>query len=117
MNQLDKCSVFVLAVVLLSGGCASTRMNKVSEGNVSASTTDAINITKDVMNGYGFDIQVLDPEDGSTRLKGTHANGQDVEIDIAPAGDKTSSIKVQVTDESPRTSAKKILNDISVRYE
>ena len=59
----------------------------------------------------------MDPENGSTRLKGTHANGQDVDIDIAPVGDKTSNVKVQVTDEQPRTSAEKILNDISVRYE
>lgn len=117
MNRLEKCSVFILAVVLVSSGCASTRMNKVSQRDISASTVDAINMSKDVMNTYGFDIQVIDPKNGSTCLKGRHANGQDVKIDISPVGNKASHIKVQVTDESPRTSAKKILNDISIRYE
>jgi len=117
MNRLEKYSVFVLAVVLVSSGCASTRINKVSQRDISASATDAVKMSKDVMNTYGFDIQAIDPKNGSTKLKGTHANGQDVTIDIVPVGDKSSNIKVQVTDESPRTSAKKILNDISVRYE
>jgi hypothetical protein len=117
MDRFKKYSAFVIAVVLVSSGCASNRINKVSQRDISASAVDAVNMSKDVMNDYGFDIEVMDPENGSTRLKGTHANGQDVKIDIVPTGDKTSNVKVQVSDESPRTSAKRILNDISVRYE
>jgi uncharacterized protein (UPF0333 family) len=117
MNRLEKYSVLILAVVLVSSGCASTRVNKVSQRDISASAADAVKMSKDVMNTYGFDIEAIEPKNGSTRLEGKHANGQDVKIDIVPVGAKTSNIKVQVTDESPRTSAKKILNDISVRYE
>lgn len=79
--------------------------------------SEAVNHSKDVMNDYGFDIQVINFEDGSARLEGDHGDGQDVKVDITPVSGSTSHVKIRVTNESPRTSAKTILDDIAVRYE
>lgn len=106
-----------MVLVLACAGCASTRINKVSERNLSMPVSEAVNHSKDVMNDYGFDIQVINFEDGSARLEGEHGDGQDVKVDITPVSGSTSHVKIRVTNESPRTSAKTILNDIAVRYE
>ena len=78
---------------------------------------EAVRHSKDVMNDYGFDIQVIDREDGSARLEGEHVNGQDVEVDITPVSSARAHVKIKVTNESPRTPAKAMLDDIAVRYE
>ena len=116
MTRLDHFSIGVLALALAGGGCA-TAMNKVSQRNVPMPAAEAVNHTKDVMNDYGFDIQVIDPHDGATRLKGDHVDGQKVTADITPVKEGTSHIKIRVTGRQPRTSAKTILDDIAVRYE
>jgi len=116
MIRSNVISVGVLVLALAGAGCAG-RINKVSQRNLSMPVPEAVDHSKDVMNDHGFDIQVIDREDGSARLEGKHEYGQDVEVDITPVSDAISHVKIRVTNESPRVSAKKILDDISVRYE
>ena len=106
----------ILVLAVAGGGCAGTR-NKVSQRNIPMPATEAVDASKDVMNEYGFDIQVIDREDGSFRLTGEHVDGQDVEVDIIPVNEGNTRVKLRVTNEPPRTSAKTILDDIDVRYE
>jgi len=115
--KLNKIYLGALVLALAGAGCSSTRINKISERDLSLPVPEAVNASKDVMNEYGFDIQVIDHEDGSARLEGKHADGQDVEVDITPVSKERAHVKIRVTNESPRTSAKTILNDIAVRYE
>jgi len=116
MTRLNSFYCLALALALAGGGCAG-KMNKVSQRDLAMPLSEAVRHSKDVMNEQGFDIQIIDREDGGARLEGEHVDGQDVEVDIAPVSEKRAHVKVRVTNESPRTSAKAILNDIAVRYE
>jgi len=117
MNRTNIFTIALLVTALGLAGCAGKRINKISERDLSMSASEAVRHSKDVMNDYGFDIQVIDRGDGGARLEGEHADGQDVEVEISPRSRGGSHVQIEVSNESPKTSAKKILDDIAVRYE
>jgi len=117
MMRSNKLYSGVLVLAFVCAGCAGTGLTKVSERDLSMPVPEALRHSKDVMNDYGFDIQVIEREDGSARLEGAHVDGQGVEVDIVPVSSAAAHVKIKVTDGSPRTSAKTILDDIAVRYE
>lgn len=117
MVRSNMFSVGALVLILACAGCTSTRINKVSERDLSMPVSEVVNTSKDVMNDYGFDIQVINREDGSAYLEGEHVKGQDVEVDITPVSDTASHVKIRVTNRSPRTSADTMLDDIAVSYD
>jgi len=117
MMRFNKFYLGAAVMVLVCVGCASKRIDRVSERDLSMPVPEAVAVSKDVMNDYDFDIQVIEREDGSARLEGEHVDGQDVEVDITPISSARAHVKIKVTNESPRASAKAILDDIAVRYE
>jgi len=105
--------VIILAVLL--GGCAGTSFKKSVQKTLPISVQEMAAFTRDVMNDHDFDIQTIDPKDGSIQMTGKHFKGQDISVDIVPL-ESGARIKIKVTDAYPWVSAQTIFNEIAVRY-